>query len=207
MSYSSSQRYVRHTNPVKHVPLLPPPAGYSLQLQGLQSLEAAMTCAAVTAAERGLMESTSPKQPNSGSKATQFCGVLADSDAAAAVYYAAGQDGVGGAGPAVTVAADAAAELAGDGAWDATATIIHAGPAGRMPRIDIVEHWRRQQLHRLQEEATAATAAAAAAGPDSAVSTLEGRARESGRQSPASDRAFCLPLRLSDMLKRVLPAW
>jgi hypothetical protein len=77
-----------------------------------------------------------------------------------------------------------------------------------------VEHWRRQQLHRLQAEATAATAAeaaaavaAAAAGPNSASSTRERPVRASGRQPDVGDRAFCLPLRWSVMLKRVLPAW
>jgi hypothetical protein len=115
----------------------------------------------------------------------------------------------GGAGPAGAVAADAAADLAGDEAWDVTATILHDGPAGRMPRVDIVEHWRQQQLRRLQAEATAATAAAAAAGLDSASSNPEGPAagRGSGRQPDASGRAFCLPLPWADMLKRVLTAW
>jgi hypothetical protein len=181
-----------------------------------------MTCAAVTAAERGLQESTTPDEHESATvalgKGTQFCGVTTSHSYAAGYDTAqAGQDAAGGSSPAALMAADAAADDAGDGPSDATATILHVGPARQVPRIDIVEYWRRQQLQRLQAEATAAataTEAAATAGArgDVAPNSSEGPVGQSAyrdvrQPDHSSDRASCLPLRWSDMLRRLLPGW
>jgi hypothetical protein len=178
-------------------------AGYNLELHGVHSLEAAMTCAAVTAAERGLLE---PPPHTTASAESEAKGT----HAAAGNTQASEINGeIEAGGPAAAAAAEAAGE---EEEWDATATILQARPARRMPPIDIVEYWRQQQLSRLPQVPEASAAADGGDGDATACSTRCGQegptgASEQQREAGGDGAAACLPLRLSGMMKRLVPSW
>jgi hypothetical protein len=108
------------------------------------------------------------------------------------------------AGSELGPAAAAAAATAGEGAcdYDATATILPVGPARRLPPVDIVEYWQQQQMQRMAQDA------ATAEGNDSAGSRQVGAGCTAEQQAEMGDSAAkCLPLRWSDMLRRLVPSW